>query len=108
MQFVLRATAAAAILAATALPSLAANRDFRFVNSSGQTLWELYVSPASDDSWNSDILGRSVLESGRAMMVRFPGRGNECTYDLKMVMENGNSFTTQLNLCQISEYELKP
>jgi hypothetical protein len=108
MHNVLRAAAAAAVLAATALPSYAANRDFRFVNNSGETLWELYVSPVSDSSWNSDILGRSVLESGRAMMVRFPGRGNECNYDLKMVMENGDSYETQLNLCEISEYELRP
>ncbi len=49
----------------------------------------------------------SVLESNRAMMIRFPGKGEECVYDLKMVMENGDSYTTQLNLCQISEYELK-
>jgi hypothetical protein len=102
-----RATAAAAVLALTALPAPAANRDFRFVNNSGQTLWELYVSPASDSSWNSDVLGRSVLESGRAAMIRFPGRGSECDYDLKMVMENGDSYTTRLDLCRISEYELK-
>jgi hypothetical protein len=108
MNISLRAAAAAAMLVATALPTHAANRDFRFVNNSGQTLWELYVSPVSDSSWNSDILGRSVLESGRAMMVRFPGRGNECDYDLKMVMENGDSYTTQLDLCTISEYELTP
>jgi hypothetical protein len=107
MNFILRATAAAAVLAVTALPALAANRDFRFVNNSGQTLWELYVSPASDSSWNSDVLGRSVMESGRSAMIRFPGRGNECDYDLKMVMENGDSYTTRLDLCTISEYELK-
>lgn len=103
-----RAAAAAAVFAATVLPAHAANRDFRFVNNSGETLWELYVSPASDDSWNSDVLGRSVLESGRSAMIRFPGRGSECTYDLKMVMEGGRSYTTQLNLCEISEYELRP
>ena len=40
-------------------------------------------------------------------MIRFPGRGNECDYDLKMVMENGDSYTTRLDLCTISEYELK-
>jgi hypothetical protein len=108
MTFVLRATAAAAMLAIAALPALAANRDFRFVNNSGQTLWELYVSPASDDSWNRDVLGQSVLETNRAMMIRFPGKGDECIYDLKMVMENRDSYTTQLNLCQISEYELRP
>ena len=85
----------------------AANRDFRFVNNSGQTLWELYVSPASDDSWNRDVLGQSVLETNRAMMIRFPGKGEECVYDLKMVMENRDTYTTQLNLCQSSEYELK-
>ena len=107
MNFILRATAAAAVLAVTALPALAANRDFRFVNNSGQTLWELYVSPASDSSWNSDVLGRSVMESGRSAMIRFPGRGNECDYDLKMVMENGDSYTTRLDLCTISESELK-
>ncbi len=108
MHNIFRVAAAAAVLAATALPIQAANRDFRFVNSSGETLWELYVSPASDDNWNSDVLGRSVLEAGRSAMIRFPGRGNECTYDLKMVMENGDSYTTQLNLCEISEYELRP
>jgi hypothetical protein len=107
MKDLLRAAAAAAVLAVMALPASAANRDFRFVNNSGQTLWELYVSPVSDDSWNSDVLGRNVLETGRAMMVRFPGRGNECDYDLKMVMENGDSYTTRLDLCTISEYELR-
>jgi hypothetical protein len=102
-----RAASIAVIVAASAMSADAANRDFRFVNNSGQTLWELYVSPASDDTWNRDVLGQSVLESNRAMMIRFPGKGEECVYDLKMVMENGDSYTTQLNLCQISEYELK-
>lgn len=50
MKNLVRVAAAAAVLAATALPIHAANRDFRFVNNSGETLWELYVSPASDDS----------------------------------------------------------
>ena len=108
MTMFFRAASIAAIMVASAMSADAANRDFRFVNSSGDTLWELYVSPASDDSWNRDVLGQSVLESGRAMMIRFPGKGEECVYDLKMVMKSGNSFTTQLNLCQISEYELTP
>lgn len=106
MTTLLRATAAVALMVATAMPGVAQNLDFRIVNNSGFVLMELYVSPQSSSQWGSDVLGRNVIESPGSAMVRFPKGGSECVYDIRMVFDDGDVLTDQQNLCQIGEYTI--
>jgi hypothetical protein len=106
MTTLLRAAAAAALFSAAALPAAAQNLDFRIVNNSGFVLMELYVSPQSSNQWGNDVLGRNVIESPGAAMVRFPKGGQECVYDIRMVFNDGDVLTDQQNLCQIGEYTI--
>jgi hypothetical protein len=54
-------------------------------NNSSYTLIEIYLSPTSNVSWGSDLLGSNVLEPGDAYEVS----GIECaTYDIRIVDED--------------------
>jgi hypothetical protein len=39
-------------------------QDFALYNKTGQSITEMYGSPASQDEWGEDILGIDVLENG--------------------------------------------
>ena len=58
---------AAFLVTAIQFPALAVRRDFTFVNHSGLTILQLYVSRTGYDSWGSDLLGSSMLESGESV-----------------------------------------
>jgi hypothetical protein len=51
------------------------------INQTGDTLWYLYISPSSSDSWGEDWFGNEVLMAGETFVVTLePG-----TYDLAAV-----------------------
>ncbi|WP_458095127.1 Tat pathway signal protein [Roseomonas sp. WA12] len=64
------------------------NPSFNFVNRSGQTIRELYVSPASQSSWGNDRLGSNVMAPGQSLWVDLPG-GRGCGTDIRVVYGNG-------------------
>ncbi|MBW8269975.1 hypothetical protein [Caldovatus aquaticus] len=97
--------AAALGLAALAGPAAAQSNDpsFNLVNRSGQTINEIYVSPASQDTWGRDWLGRNVLPDGQAFPVRIPP-GQECVNDIRVVYANGNAEERRrVNTCSLTE-----
>jgi hypothetical protein len=98
----------AAALAALVLgaPADARNQDFRLINKSGVTLNRFYVSPASSNNWQSDVLGSNVLKSGRTARVNFPFDTGECLYDLRMVFETGQVVTDRIDLCSTLSYTI--
>ena len=54
------------VVEGAAVPSGAAV-SFYVTNNSGQTICYLYISPVTDDTWNDDWLGDSVLDNGNGM-----------------------------------------
>ncbi|MCQ4162294.1 Tat pathway signal protein [Roseomonas sp. GC11] len=66
----------------------AGDPSFSFVNRSGATIRELYVSLSTDTNWGRDRLGDAVLEPGNDRWVDLPAN-RSCTVDIKVVYMNG-------------------
>lgn len=100
----LRRILVAAALGLFALPVLAQSNDpsFNLVNRSGQTIMEAYASPATDDNWGVDRLGRNVLPNGRSLALRLPA--GECVYDVRVVYQDRRAEERRgVNTCQITD-----
>ena len=82
-----------------------ANPSFTFVNRTGETIREIYVSLTSNRNWGNDRLGpRQILPPGASMPISLP-RGEVCTADMRIVFMDGR-IVEQRNVetCNIREY----
>ncbi|HEY8609924.1 MAG TPA: Tat pathway signal protein, partial [Roseomonas sp.] len=61
---------------------------FNFINRSGQTIRELYISLSSQANWGQDRLGNNVMNPGQSLWVELPG-GRSCAADIRVVYMNG-------------------
>ena len=79
-------------------------RDFTLVNSTGETIENVYVGPSTSDDWGSDILGNDVLGAGQQLNVTFSGfSSGDCTYDIKVKTASGREgFLYKVDLCNTS------
>jgi len=99
---------AAAVLAATAMPAVAqTSENIRVRNQSGITLYSLHASPTHDSSWQNDLLGSRVLNSGQYFDLTIHNVAN-CMYDLRMEFTTGQVMTDTINLCTIGTYTINP
>ena len=81
--------------------------DFELMNQTTLTIAELYVSPAADDEWGEDILGKDVLPNGQSVEIVFSPKAQECMWDLKIVDEDDDDVIwTRLDLCKASHITL--
>lgn len=77
------------------------------VNSTGYTISEVYIAPATSQSWEEDVLGIDVLVDGDAVEIDFRRSENTCDWDLLVVYDDGEQAVWDgLNLCQDWHYEL--
>jgi len=83
-------TTAAAGTGATIAAPRGGDPSFNFVNRSGQTIRELYISLSSQSSWGSDRLGTDVMSPGASVYIRLPG-GGSCAADIRVVYANGSA-----------------
>jgi hypothetical protein len=61
---------------------------FNFINQSGQTIRELYISLSSQSNWGQDRLGNNVMNPGQSIWVSLP-TGGSCASDIRVVYMNG-------------------
>jgi len=100
---------AAALVMSIGLAGLAqaANQDFTLVNRTGYTVKHVYVSAANTSSWEDDVLGEDVLDSGEHVNISFEKGTRGCSYDLKVVYDDGDSSEWgKLNLCTINRVSI--
>ena len=103
------ATAAAAAMLALGGPAPVAQAQtgdpsFNLVNRSGQVIFEVYASPATDNNWGPDRLGQSVVPAGRSFVIRLPQ--GECVYDVRVVYERSGGPAEErrnINLCNVRD-----
>lgn len=77
------------------------------VNSTGYTISEVYIAPASSRSWEEDVLGIDVLVDGEEVEIDFRRSENTCDWHLLVVYDDGEQAVWDgLNLCQDWHYEL--
>lgn len=85
----------------------AGTQDFTLVNETGVEIYSLYVSEASNDDWEEDVLGEHVLPDGDRMEVSFRGR-SACMWDLRVEDEDGDALEwNAINLCESSVVVLR-
>lgn len=97
------AVTALTLAALSATAALAQSASIDFFNNSGSTVYRLYMSPTNTGSWETDLLGSSVLYPGQTLSVT---RANMsvCTYDVLIEWENGYQETDVFDLCTYGRY----
>jgi hypothetical protein len=98
-----------AILVAGSVSMLArGDQDFTLVNKTGLSIDELYLSPANDNEWGEDVLGKDVLKTGESVKIKFSHKESECTWDMKIVDEEKDDIVWEdINLCKATQITLK-
>lgn len=104
-------TAISVFALAVMLAPLAAaqgKQDFTLVNKSGLAISELYVSKASTNNWEEDILGRDTLPNGESLDITFTPKERAAKWDVRIVDENNKEHKYfNLNLLEISEITVR-
>ena len=87
--------------------ALAGDQDFTLVNSTGVEIHALYVSPADENEWGADILGKDTLPDGESAEITFSPKEEAEKWDLRVEDSKGNSIEwSDLDLTEISEVTL--
>lgn len=86
----IRAGYAVILLLVAALYAGAETTEIVFVNRTGATIYFLYASPSSSDTWGEDLLGRTVLADGERYRARV--RSAASSYDIRAVDANDNEY----------------
>lgn len=76
-------------------------------NSTGYTIAQIFISPASERSWQEDILDLDVLVDGDEAEIDFRRAERTCDWDLMVVYDDGEAaIWSGLDLCEDWRYEL--
>jgi len=106
--FVVTASLAASLLATTVLAQTE-SVSFELTNNTGFTLTRIYLSLPSSNSWEEDILGDEVVESGETVVVSVDDGLEACEYDIRYDFSDGDSLIEKaVDMCEIdgSEYSI--
>ena len=89
------------------LPALAGTQDFTLVNDTGLSIVHLYISPASTQDWEEDVLGVDVLEDGESADIEFSPEAQAEVWDMMIVDTDGDKVVWKgLKLNEISQVTL--
>ncbi len=100
------AAASAAALMATAAAAQSSEQ-IRVLNRSGTTLYTLYASDTTNNSWENDLLGNRVLNNGQFFDITIRNVYN-CNYDFRFEFTTGQVYTDVINVCTIGTYTINP
>jgi hypothetical protein len=111
MANVLAAFTAAAVMVSVPTTSHAAddgqNRLVTIENLSSQSIYYLYASPQTSDDWEEDLLGSATIPSGTSKAANFDNGTNECIYDLKAILDDGQEYIQwKVNVCAVSTWTI--
>jgi hypothetical protein len=97
--------AVATLLLAPAV--FAGSQDFTLHNETGVDIHQLFVSPATTQDWEEDVLGVDILKDGAAVAIKFSPEHQAETWDLMVVDGEGVNITwAGLDLTKISSITL--
>ena len=107
MKKILCRIAIAAAFASIATIASASDADFKLVNKTGYQIDSVYVSPASSDSWGSDIMGENAVPDGTTVNITFPHGGKACKFDIRVKYQDGDKAEwTDVDLCEYEKISL--
>ncbi len=107
MKTLLTLCTSAMLLLASAISSQAGDQDFTLVNKTGVEIHALYVSPADQNEWGEDILGKDTLPAGQTAEISFDPEEEAEKWDLRVQDKDGNAIEwSDLDLTEISKVTL--
>ena len=99
-----------ALAAALVFPGAAQalNLDFELVNGTGWAIKEIYISPATVNSWEENVIARPMAD-GEAYDISFHPDADVAEWDMKIVwVEEGEDVVWKgLDLSKISKLTLR-
>ncbi len=91
----------------TELPETSANLDFIIVNHTGQTIVELNISPAGDESWSDNLLHYPEVPDQERAAASYSRDVELCRWDIRARYQGGNRQSwPAVNLCDTVRVEL--
>jgi hypothetical protein len=97
----------ATTLAIVPVAALAEDLTFVLTNGSSYAVKSFFTSPADVDNWEEDVFGENYLPSGNQVNVTIGDGREQCTYDLKFVLEDDSEYVESgIDLCELGEYTL--
>jgi len=91
------------------MPAASFAEDLTFVltNASSYAVKSFFTSPADVNDWEEDVFGANYLPAGNQVNVTIGDGREQCTYDLKFVLEDNSEFVESgIDLCELGEYTL--
>ena len=87
----------------------ASEQDFTLVNDTGVEIQQIYISAASVDNWEEDLLGSDeVLPAGNELAVHFAPEEDADLWDVRVVDSEGTAIVWErLKLTEISKVTLQ-
>jgi hypothetical protein len=102
---VFAAAAAVAMFAMGAVEANAIERYVTIVNASSYDIHYFYASNRDARSWEEDILGDSILPSGRQVVINIDDGTGYCIYDFRVVFEDGDVLEKfGNNVCELDTF----
>jgi hypothetical protein len=92
----------------TELPESSANLDFVILNRTGQTIVELNISPAGDESWSDNLLRYPEVEDQERAAASFTRDVELCRWDIRVRFPSGQRRSwPAVDLCDTVRVELR-
>jgi len=95
------------LLAVVALPVVASDVSYSLTNASSLTIVEFYASPADEGRWGDDLLASGILPPGETGTLTIAGGSDQCSTDLRFVMEDGQEFVQRVDICGTPSFTLE-
>jgi len=88
-------------------PAHAQNVAYTLHNETSYVVTEFYTSPANEDEWGYDLLGRNVLGAGESARVSIADGSDQCVYDFRFIFDDGDVVEDySVDICELAEYSL--
>ena len=93
----------------TELPESSANLDFIMVNHTGQTIVELNISPAGEESWSDNLLHYPEVPDQERAAASYARDVELCRWDIRVRYQGSGNRQSwpAVNLCDTVRVELR-
>jgi len=99
------ALAIGAVILALNAPAQAYDRDMVLYNDTDQSIVGFFASNVGEDSWQENILGGRILDSGGRVLMDLDDGSGYCLFDFKTVLDDGTSLIRpRVNVCEDTSY----
>jgi hypothetical protein len=83
------------------------DRHVTVINESSRSIVEFYASNEDTNSWEEDILGKTILPPGHRVRINVDDGTGHCVFDFKAVMRGGAKVIRRgVNVCRVGTWTI--